>query len=226
MRTYTQRLIALAGLALAAVVFAGSASAQEPAPVETPALSAEQEAVHNELRALRDAMFGAWQKRDLEALLTHVAPNAVITWQNGETNRGHEGLRKFYAEVMRGDDQLVEAIESSLAVDELSILYGNETAVAFGSIHDDMTLGRKIQRAPFLGEGKISLDSRWTATLIKLDGQWQLAAYHVSMDAFSNPIIAKAIDIGKRLAVLAGVVCLILGVVVTWLVMRRKSAQA
>jgi ketosteroid isomerase-like protein len=191
-----------------------------------PGVSASDAAIHDELRTLRDQLVDAWQKHDLDALLTHVAPNVVVTWQNGEVSRGHAGIRKFYAEVMGGTDPLITAMQSNVSVDDLSILYGGTTAVAFGSIEDVMTLGRAIARAPFLHVGNsIALNSRWTATLVKLDGRWLVASYHVSTDAFSNPILGKAIEIGKQVAVLAALGGLVLGAVLAALFirLRRKS---
>jgi ketosteroid isomerase-like protein len=198
------------------------------APTSSNTLQTQsQEATHAELRALRDALLEAWQHRDLDAMLTHVAPNVVVTWQNGEVSRGAKGVRKFYDEVLNGPDKIVANIASTLRVDELSILYGNETAIAFGSIHDDVTLSHSIARAAFLGAGDVlALDSRWTATLVKLDGQWKVASYHVSTDAFSNPILSMAIAAGKRSALLAAVCGLIVGALVVWFFLRRPSGSS
>jgi ketosteroid isomerase-like protein len=200
----------------------------------SPASGAQQtsmpplsEATHAELRALRDALLEAWQHRDIDALLNHVAPNVVVTWQNGEVSRGADGLRKFYDEVLTGRDRVVANVASTLKVDELSILYGNETAIAFGSIHDDLTLNRSIARAAFLGAGNVlALDSRWTATLIKIGPEWKVASYHVSTDAFSNPILSRAVAMGERSAIVAGVGGLIVGGAVAWFFLRRRSGNA
>jgi ketosteroid isomerase-like protein len=188
-------------------------------------MSPDVEATHTELRALRESLLDAWTRRDMDALLTHVDPNVVVTWQNGEVSRGPEGIRKFYDEVMVGQNRLISDISSTLKVDELSILHGDNTAIAFGSIHDDFTLSRGIARTAVLGSGdKFSLDSRWTATIVKKDGQWKLASYHVSVDAFSNPILSKAIAVAKQTAAIAGIAGLLLGAIVTWFFMRRRTS--
>ena len=182
-----------------------------------------QDTIHVELRTLRDDLFAAWQKRDIDTLLTHVTPDAVVTWQNGDISRGHEGIRRFYQEMMGGKDSLISDVKSTLKLDELSVLYGQETAIAFGSIHDDISLNHAISRAPFLSDGKtLSLDSKWTATLVKMNNQWKLASYHVSTDTFSNPILAQAISVGKRIAILASIAGLVLGAIVMRLVIRRR----
>jgi ketosteroid isomerase-like protein len=210
-------------LGLLCATVGAQTSATAPAPAA--ALSADVEATHAALRALRESLLDAWKHRDMDALLTHVDPNVVVTWQNGEVSRGPEGIRKFYNEVMVGPDRLISDISSTLTVDELSILHGDNTAIAFGSIHDDLTLSRSITRAAVLGSGdKFSMDSRWTATVVKKDGQWKLASYHVSVDAFANSILSKAISAAKQTAVIAGIVGLLLGTIVTWIFMRRRTS--
>lgn len=231
MRTRAQRLMALMSLpclCMAASLTVTTVAAQDPAPPPASAgvPATEQETTHAELRKLRDDIIAAWAKHDVDALLTHVAPDVVVTWQNGELSRGHAGVRKFYQEVMGDRNPLISDIDSTLNVDELSILYGDDTAIAFGSIHDDITFKRSVARAPFMGSGRMSLDSRWTATVVKMDGQWKIAAYHVSLDAFSNPLLAKAIEVGRGLALLAGACGLVAGAFIAWLILRRRPAQA
>jgi len=203
---------------------AGGAVAQTAATPAAAAPSPEAEATHAALRALRDSLIDAWNRRDMDALAAHLDPNIVVTWQNGEVSRGPEGIRKFYDEVMVGPNRILADISSKLTVDELSILHGDGTAIAFGSIHDDLTLSHSIARAAFLDVGnKLSMDSRWTATAVKKDGQWKLASYHVSMDAFSNPILAKAISAATRTAIIAGIGGVLAGAILTWFLARRRT---
>jgi len=217
----------VAALCLTLGLLGTAVVAQVPATAPAPAaaMSPDVEATHTALRALRDSLLDAWTRRDMDALLTHVDPDVVVTWQNGELSRGPEGIRKFYNEVMVGPNRLISDISSTLKVDELSILHGDNAAIAFGSIHDDFTLSRGIARTAVLGSGdKFSLDSRWTATMVKKDGQWKLASYHVSVDAFSNPILSKAVAVPKQAAIIAGIVGLLLGAIVTWFYMRRRAS--
>jgi ketosteroid isomerase-like protein len=182
-------------------------------------------AIHDELRALRDAVMKAWDAKDYDALLAHVDPNVVVTWQNAEVVRGHDGLRRFLKEMVTGGNPIVSDIKSKLDVDELSILLSDDTAIAFGTIHDTITLATTIARASFIESGStLDLASRWTATLKKRDGVWKIAAYHVSADMFSNPVLGIAVGMAKRGAMLAGGAGLLLGVLATYLLTRRKRA--
>jgi len=193
-------------------------------PAAAAAIPPEAEATHAALRALRDSLIDAWNRRDMDALIAHVDPNVVVTWQNGEVSRGPEGIRKFYDEVMVGPNRIISDISSKLTVDELSVLHGDDTAIAFGSIHDDLTLSHGVARAAFLDVGnKLSMDSRWSATAVKKDGQWKLASYHVSLDAFSNPILDKAISTAERTAVIAGIGGVLAGAILAWFLARRRA---
>ena len=185
------------------------------------------ESIHNELRAVRDAMLDAWKRRDIDGVLSHVDPDIVVTWQNGTVNRGPEAIRKFYSEMLVGEGSVLSNIESTFTVDDLSVLHGSDTAVAFGSIHDDMSFKRSATAA-FIGAGsKIGLDSRWTATLVRKAGQWKLASYHVSANIFSNPVLALGTKAAGRVAGIGGfAIGAVLALLVGWLVWRRKPKAA
>lgn len=188
---------------------------------------AQAEVIHNELRALRDAMLAAWETRDIDALLAHVDDNVVVTWQNAEVNRGHDGLRKFYLEVIDGDSPILADINSELEVTDLSILHGEDTAVAFGTMRDEITLNEALARAPFLGAGApIVMLSQWTATLVKREGQWKLASYHTSNDVFDNAVLGIALAGTRTAAYFAGGIGVIAGIVLMLLIPRLTRSRS
>src|SRR5262249_44138301 len=121
-------------LALVVGLTVPSVRSQEPkpAPKEDPA--------HAELRALKEHLLDAFNKRDLDGLLKYVHPNAVITWQNAEVSRGHDGIRKYYKEMMEGPNHRVQNVTAKADVDELTILYGDSNGLAFGTLDQDFTL--------------------------------------------------------------------------------------
>lgn len=190
-------------------------------------LSAQADAIHEELRALRTAMLDAWMRRDLDALLVHVDPDVVVTWHNGEVSRGHEGIRKFYAEVLGGEDAIIASIDSTLEMQELSILHAPDAAVAFGTIRDEITFNQSAAGAAFIGAGtEIALDSHWTATLARKNGRWLLTAYHVSANIFSNPVLSLATSATRWIAGLVGLLAgIVLAIVVMRFVPRRVAGR-
>src|SRR6187431_621163 len=105
---------------------------------------AQEDPAHNELRALRDGLLAGMNKGDIEAQLTYLHPNVVVTWHNAEVSRGREGVRKYLDRMLKGSSKIVEEFGADVKVDELSILYGGDTAIAFGSAqeHFKMAGGR------------------------------------------------------------------------------------
>jgi ketosteroid isomerase-like protein len=141
----------------------------------------DESPVHEELRKLRDRIFASYEARDLEALLRDVHPEVIATWQNGFRARGHEDVRTFYKEMLSGDKPVVRDVKSKLTVDGLSVLLGDNTAVACGNLADqfDLTSGSQL-----------NMDSKWTATVVKQGDRWVVASFHVSASVFDNPVLS------------------------------------
>jgi ketosteroid isomerase-like protein len=198
-----------------------------PAPAVTAAPAAtapDREATHNELRALRDAILGAWEKRDLDAMLSHADEQIVVTWQNGEVSRGPAAVKKFYQSMFEDDGGLIADMKSDLKVDDLAILHDPDTAVAFGSIHDVITFKKSLATS-FIGAGdQLDLESRWSATILRKDGAWKIASYHVSANVFSNPVMSLAVKSTRRIAALAGFLAgAVLVVLIIWIRRARHN---
>lgn len=173
----------------------------------------EDEAIHSELRALRDGMLEAWEARDIDALLAYVDTDVVVTWQNGEVNRGHDEIRAFYDEVLGGEDSIIESIDSTLEMSEQSILHGPDSAVAYGTLRDRISFASGVTGVAFISAGtEIELESHWTAALALKDGRWLVTALHVSTNMFSNPVLSLAISASRWIA---GILGLLLGVALT-----------
>jgi uncharacterized protein (TIGR02246 family) len=186
MRFFVMPALAWAALALAV------ARAQDDKPKEDPA--------HDELRAVRDAMVKAVNSNDRDAMLKHLHTNVVVTWLDGSVSRGPDQVRAYYDRMMTGDQRVVESVSINPTVDELSALYGN-TAVAWGSSNDHFRLRNGLD---------FSVKSRWSATLVKEDGRWQIVNFHASTDLFDNALL----DVQKRVTYWAGGIAAVVGLAV------------
>jgi uncharacterized protein (TIGR02246 family) len=178
--------------------------------------NATENPAHTELRTLRDALLEAYEKRDVDGLLKHVHKDVVITWQNGERNRGREGLRAFYNKMMTGENRVVADLKSKLTIDELSVLYGDDTAVAFGELDDEFKLTNGSQ---------FKLHSRWTATAVKEDDGWVIASFHVSANLFDNPVLNAATGHLATVGAVAGGIGLLIGIVVVVVATRVRKRK-
>jgi uncharacterized protein (TIGR02246 family) len=183
----------------ACLMACGLLTAQEqPKPAEDPA--------HAELRTLRTQIIDAITKGDIDGVISSVHPDAVITWQNNEVCRGHKGLREFFE---RMGKETFKGYRTPPTPDELTILHGGDTGISFGeTVADYHILGTTHE-----------LKSRWTATLVKENGRWLLAGYHVSMNVLDNAILNAA----KKSLYWAAGGALVLGLLIGRLLGRRKA---
>jgi ketosteroid isomerase-like protein len=184
-------------------------------PPVAPATAGGDEAIHNELRAMREVLTKAVLAGDIEAQLSRVNDNVVVTWQNNEVVRGKDGLKKFLGEMSNGKERVFQRYKVPPTADDLSIVYGGDAAIAFGS----STPHYKLHGMEF------DLENRWTATLVKEGDTWKIAAYHVSGNILDNPVL----NLAKQSLYWAGgigvVVGLVLGALLMWL-MKRQSLRS
>lgn len=202
----------LLGFLCAYLGTSGLQAQEKKAPDEHPA--------HDELRALRDALFDAYQEKDIDRLLQNVHENVVVTWQNGVRHRGHAAIRTFRDQWLEERVERIGKVESErheLTVDELSILYGDDIAVAFGSVDDELELA---------GGKEFKLRTYWTATVVKEEDKWLLASLHLSANLFDNPILDVAKDWLYYVGTIAFVVGLVLAVTVPMIVTKVRKRNA
>ena len=200
-----KKILLAAALVLALLVSTGLRA-------QTPAAGAENPA-HQELRQLRDGLLEAMNKGDLEGTLKYLHTNCVITWHNAEVSRGHGGVRDYFNRVMTGPNKIVDSFNCTLNVDELTILYGDNMGICYGSSdeHFKLTTGKELE-----------VKGRWTATLVKDDGHWLVASLHASTNLFDNVML----DLAKKAAKIIGVTGLIFGLVAGWFLGRRRKPAA
>jgi uncharacterized protein (TIGR02246 family) len=174
-----------------------------------------EDPAHAQLRALKKDVEDAFNKRDIEKLISYMTPDVVVTWQNGDVSRKHEGMRAYYQKMLLDKNAVVESLSVKPEVDELSILYNGDTAIAFGTLGDHYKLRDGME---------FNLNSRWNATAVKQGDRWLLASAHLSTNAFDNEVLHAAV---KRTAIWVGggglAVGLLFGFVATRAFSRRRS---
>jgi ketosteroid isomerase-like protein len=191
------RMIALSivSLCLAAVA---------PALAEEPLTKPDTEKIHEDLRTFRKELTEAVLKGDVDKQLQFVSKDVVVTWQNGETVRGHDGLKEFWKKNQGGASKVFQGYKKPPEPTDLTILYGDSTGISYGtSVGQYNILGKEFE-----------LENRWTATLVKEDGRWVIASYHVSNNILDNPLLSAA----KNYLYLVGGIALLAGLVLGLLV--------
>jgi hypothetical protein len=121
----------------------------------------------------------------------------------GGTGRSRRGLSEATSKSFKG-------YKVPPTPDDLTQLYGGDMGVSFGHVVGQYTL---------LGK-ELEFKSRWTATLVKENGKWLLASYHVSFNALDNPLLNAAEKSLIWVAAGTGVLGVLIGVFLG----RRKPA--
>lgn len=210
----------LAALLLLSCLVAVPSRGQAPSPAApstptalapaTPDQAAEAR-THDELRALRDELVAAVNGGNLAAVLRCLHPNVVVTWQNAEVSRGRDGVKAYYERMLDGPSKVVESFAVQPTVDELTLLYGGDTGIAFGRSRDHFVLKGGLD---------FTLDGRWSATLVRHEGRWVVASFHASTNLFDNVLLR----IERRLKWWVGAVGLLLGLILGVLWGRRHKS--
>lgn len=148
--------------------------------------------------------------QDVDRMVAQMHPQATVTWLNGEVSRGHEEIKAYYQRMVKGDQRILDRYLTSAKLGASAHFFGNgDVAVADGTMEDEFF---PVARGPF------RLNSNWTSTSAKIDGRWQVVAMHLSSNVFTNPLIAEA----KAAIWYAGAGAAVLGLLVGWLLGRRR----
>jgi len=182
-----------------ALSFAVLASA---GPVVAQSLTPEQEALHQQLRDLKDRLATALNSGNIDAALAETDPAISFTAMNNDVAHGRDGVKRYFEKMMKGDHPIVQAMSVSFEPDQLATIYGDDNAVATGSSKAHFKLSGGLE---------FDLDGRWTADLVRQGDKWQLAAAHYSVNMFDNPLLRNAERLSWMVGAGAGVAGLILG---------------
>lgn len=163
------------------------------------------------LIAVFHAMEDAINAQDVERMVAQMTPDATVTWLNGETSRGQDQIRAYYHRMVKGPDRYIDKYTTAAQIGAHARFYG-DVAVADGSMRDTF---HPVSRAPF------SLDSRWSSVSVKVDGQWKVAALHLSANVFTNDLIEEAKSAAWKTGIGGIVAGLLLGALTVWLRRRR-----
>jgi uncharacterized membrane-anchored protein YhcB (DUF1043 family) len=196
-------------IACLAVLMAGGLCRHSRAQEKTRDLKA----IEAELDHFRDDLFHAFNKGDYKDMLEKYCQKDVIaTWQDGTTSKGHAEVLAEFAKLKT----FIEKMTANPNTDKRLILNDGKLVIASGNMKDEYTLS---------GKGNVSLNSRWEATLIYEEGRWVLVGFSASTDAFDNEVIdLKLKKTTYTSGGIAAAVGLLVGIVITFLVARRRSA--
>jgi ketosteroid isomerase-like protein len=200
-----RKLAYLLLLSLTVLPLAAQAQATNPEP---------EAAIHDELRAVKQRLVDAVNKKDADALFAEMSPDIRFTAMNNDHVHGIKDGQAYFERMLKGADKFLNDLSMTSDVDDPATLYAdNRVAVATG-----------VSNTHFDIRGGLAFDVplRWTATLERSSGKWKLAAIHFSADVASNPFLSAATVFWKWVAVGAAVIFLVVGFLIGRI--RRKKA--
>ena len=192
-----------------AIAFAGTIAIAQEEP---------DQAIHEELRAVLQGMQQAINEERWSDLEPYFHENLRVTTINQEVVWERAEITDYF-ERWFGEDGYLDTLEIKLTADALTELYGDKT---FGIVRGD-GLERYI-----LADGRpFDMVTRWTATVIKdTDGQWRILALHIGTNFLDNPILGAAESAAKSAMIGGALAGFIVGVLIMFVVMRRRKAPA
>lgn len=215
----------IVGMASSFLACTATISAQDEkpeAPIESANGRNKTDAIHDQLRALREDFIAAVNAKDSEAVVALLHPEVILTAQDGKklsVIRRHDGVRKVLNRLLVGPERgvvgpahNVESMKLNPKEDDLSVLYHDNTAIAFGS---------SLYHYRLVNGNEFNLKTRWSATVVKEGDRWLLANLHVSSNLFDNPVLQTVSRMAIWLAIGTGAISLVVGFIVGRLIYRK-----
>jgi len=138
------------------------------------------EADHEQLRQLLKLTRDAVNGDKSELLRAHLHKDYVITVMDQEVVTEKKPLKQLFYEWFKKPGAILKSLHIEPKATILSNIYDGRFGVSYGTSADTYELA---------DGGKFTFDSKWTATMIKEDGQWKLLALHVGVNPVDNPLI-------------------------------------
>jgi uncharacterized protein (TIGR02246 family) len=161
------------------------------------------------LRVLLEQMEKSISALDIDGVLKQLHPDAVVTWQNAEVSRGHAQIKAYHERMIKGGAPIVKKFTTKATLGGPAVFYA-DSAVAYGTTVDTYELSEGL---------KFTLNANWSATLVKVDGQWKVAALHFSTNLFNNPLLNSA----KEMMWIAAGIALVIGLIIGALLMGMRK---
>lgn len=160
------------------------------------------------LRAALAAVTRAINSRDWTELDRWLDPNVVITMIDQVSLHGRADLSRYVESKLTQFNSVLSDLQVDPVPDAPATFYG-DTAICTLSSAD---------RFIFRNGKDFLVQNRYTATLVKTDGDWKLVALHGGANAFNNPISYQLTQLLAGGVALAGLGGLLLG----WAAGRSK----
>ena len=157
---------------------------------------------------------GGINEQNIDRMVAQMDANATVVWLNAEASRGHADIKAYYRRMVGSGDAILKKYLTRAKVAAPARFFG-DIAVADGTMVDEFF---PIRRDAF------KLDSNWSVTCAKINGQWKVVHLHLSANVFNNNLLDEV----KQMVWYAAGGGLLAGLVLMFVLLRvfGRSKQA
>jgi ketosteroid isomerase-like protein len=175
----------------------------------------QDQAIHQELRAILETVQSAINSGNFDAMLPVVSKDIRATPVNQEVLSSHADVSEYFRRWF-GPGGVLAKLDMKFDADTLTELSPDKT---WGLVR-----GKGDERYTLANGKNYDLATRWTATIAKeSDGKWRLRAIHIGTNFLDNPVLAEAKSAVTRFALLAGIGGLVVGAGLGFFLARSKK---
>lgn len=177
-----------------------------------------RKADHEALRALRDRVTTALNTRDVPALRACFAEKFVFTAVDQTVLTSEQDVKNFLDKMFEGPAAIVSDMACQIEPDVLTRFIDVNTGYCYGGNKETYTMK---------GGRVVTMQTRWSATVVRENGEWKVAAAHAGANFMDNPVLDQLKAVSARVLAMGLAVGLIAGVIIAVLVCairKRKTA--
>ncbi|WP_392480873.1 YybH family protein [Nostoc sp. C110] len=164
----------------------------------------------NAIIRTRDIALQALNSRDFAKIQPYLHPNFTITTVDNQIFHKVPEFEKYWNQ------------QFSSSIKDIKMQLKGDTLRTFLTPDIDVASGEAIASFSFKDGKAADMALRWTAVLQKLQDKWTIQSLHFSSNLLNNPVLNAAQQLGRILAVAAGIGGFLLGAV-TMLLLRRRT---
>ena len=148
---------------------------------------------HEALRALRTKLVKAMDSQDTSAMTDCFAKEFVFTTTNQTVITNKAELDALYARMFTAKDAPIKSMTSEPEATIQTRFTDTCSGYCYGTTKDTYVLknGRTVV-----------IPAKWTAVVVKQNGEWKVAAAHVGVDFLDNPVLhGKQLSIWRKICI-------------------------
>lgn len=167
------------------------------------------------LRGLLAQATEAFSRRDMDAIERVLAPRFAVAMADQRLATDRAGLQAGIERWCSGPAAPFASVTFQPVVDRHAEPLATGVVAVAGTSRD-------LYR--FKAGSELTVDSRWTATVVRTPAGWRIAQLHLGIDPVDNPMMASLAGRVLWISGIAAAVALAVGLVAGWLLGRRRRA--